>query len=338
MLNIFRQVIWRLKKLPLWIKIPVILMEFLALGILSFWLYFTRSVETVTVPDLIDREISYSKRALNKLGLNYRILRRTSTQTSEDNVLRQVPPPGSRIMETRQVELYVSSGPELVEVPDLTNKTLFESKNYLYRQDGGGESTVGPILNLGSISRVYRNKTEEGEILLQNPKPESSVLRGSQVDVLVSKGEWPRRTVIPDLVGKSVKNAKKIIERNKLEVGEIRHILKEDKPPSVILRQSPPSGRITRRDRPISLTVNLSRESEVASRRYTFLRVTPPLSVFPGQLKIELLDRQGSRVVFNEKVNPGKKVEFMISIKGNAKLTQYWNGEIYRFQRLEYER
>jgi serine/threonine-protein kinase len=326
------------KGLPAGIKLPLIFMEVVLLVGLFSWLYFTRSVETVETPDVAGRPIEQARDILTKYGLNLRVIERNSTRTDEGVVIRQIPRAGTLIKENRRVELYVSIGPELVEVPDLTGETLFSARNQLQRMQGEGDGSSGPLLNLGSISRVYHNATKKDRIILQDPPPGRTVIRGTQVNLLVSRGAWPRRTVVPDVSGEKMPETKSILRKNHLEVGNVRYTLNEQKPPSVVLDQNPSSGRLVRRDRPISLTVNLSREARVADRRYTMVRVTPPLSMEPGDLRVELIDRRGERVVFNEAVDPGEQVQFMVSIRGGAKLIIYWNDEIYRFRRLEYER
>jgi len=140
------------------------------------------------------------------------------------------------------------------------------------------------------------------------------------------------------VVGEKLPRTKSILREDHLEVGNVRYTLDEENPPSVVLEQNPPSGRLVRRERPISLTVNLSSEARVADRRYTRVRITPPISMEKGNLRVELIDRRGKRVVFDETVDPGKKVQFMVSVRGSAKLIIHWNEEIYRFRRLEYER
>lgn len=338
MVNPVRRFARRLQRLPLWIKLPVIIMQVGALIILVGWLYLTRSIETVTIPNLNDQSLEVVRKKLYERNLNYRIIRRNSTQTPENHVIRQVPPSGKRIKETRQIEVYVSEGPELVEVPDLTGKSLFEARNRLYKTTAGKESNVGRILNLGNISRVFHSSTSQEKIFLQDPQPGRTVIRGTQVDLLVSKGPWPKRTIVPNLKGSEVAEAKNRLRKDSLKVGEIRYVLEQEKPRSVILRQSPASGQIVRRDRPVSLTVNLSEQAKVDPKKFTFVRVTPPLSADKGRLKVTLIDRRGSRVVYQDEVSPGKQVEFMVSIRGSAKLIIYWNGEIYQFRRLEYER
>jgi serine/threonine-protein kinase len=338
MVWIFHRVARWLESFPSWLKLPIVLMQVIALTVLCTWLYVTHSTETLVVPDVAGMDVRKAREVLAERGLPFSIVERNSTRTEEDRVIRQVPPPGNRIMETRAVELYVSQGPELVSVPDITGQTLFAARNALYRRSGGQGEVVGTLLNLGNIARVYHPTVQEERIILQDPQAGLQVIRGRQVDVLVSKGPWPKRTVIPELRGKKIPEARDLLRKNHLNVGDIRYILQQDQPPSVVLRQSPPSGRIVRRERPVTLTVNLSADAEVAPVRYTFVRVTPPLSVTEGNLRVKLLDRRGSRTVYNQTVKPGQDVRFLVSIRGDARLVIYWNGEIYRFRRLEYKR
>ncbi len=338
MFRLVRRVARLLERVPFWLKLPLVVMEVTVLGVMLTWLYVTRSVETLTVPDVAGMRLKQARQVFASKGLSYTVVKRNSTRTEENRIIRQAPRPGNRIKETRSVEIYVSSGPELVKVPDITGQTPLEARNNLYRRSGRGKGAVGTLLNLGNVARVYHPEVETGKIILQDPRQGRQVIRGRQVDVLVSKGPWPRRTVIPELKGKKVHQARQILRENHLNLGDTRYILEKDQPPSVVLRQSPPPGRIVRRGRPVSLTVNLSAWAEVPPVRYTFVRVTPPLSLTEGRLRVNLVDRAGSRVVYNELVDPGKEIKFLVSIRGDAQLIIYWEGEIYQFRRLEYQR
>lgn len=325
-----------LSRLPLWLLVPFLIMEGIVVCLIFAWLYLTRSVETVTVPNLVDQPIERVEPTLRERELAYRIHWEQSLKTPRGKILRQIPPPGAQMKENRTLELYVSEGPEYVLVPDIRGKTLLQARNELRRKSSGEEGKAGTVLTLGNMARVFSSRQPEEHIILQQPVPGTRVVRGSQVDVLVSKGSWPRRTVVPALHGQKLSRARESLKKNHLEVGNVHYILQEDSPPSVVLGQSPPAHRIVPRGQSVSLRLNLSEpERQSSPVRYTVIRISPPLSMTEGRLRVKVTDYRGTRVVYDETVAPGREVSFVTSVKGTAEVIIYWNEELYRIRTLE---
>lgn len=320
---------------PRWVIVPLSLTVCSTAVLFVVWVYITRSVGTVRVPSLTGKPLGEARRVVNRHGLDHEVIRTASMKTPKGEVIRQVPPTGARMKEHRPVKLFVSKGPEFVTVPDLRGRTPENARTELYRGAEGRDEQVGPLLTLGSMARVYSERQPEGEIVLQQPHPGRRVIRGSQVQLLVSKGPWPRRTVIPDLVGKSLEQARRELSQSHLSLDDVEYRRDRDRPSSVVLDQSPPSGRIVPRDRTVSLTVNLERSEATRVLRHTTVRITPPLSVVPGRMRVTRQDQRGTAEVFSDTVMPGRTVEFLTSVKGSAELTIYWNDRILGFRQLE---
>lgn len=335
-MNWIREGTRQLARLPRWVSVPLLIVEGVVLGLLFLWLFLTRSVGTVEVPGVRGRMLDEVKPLLRERQLRYRVNWESSLQTPEGEILRQIPRAGSRIKENRALELYVSKGPEYVVVPDVTGKTLLAARNYLRRKTSGEDGKAGSLLTLGNIARVYLPNRPQGEIHLQNPSAGERVIRGSRIDVLVSKGSWPRRTVVPDLSGLKLDRARNVLQKNHLEAGNVNYVLREDSPPSVVLQQTPPPRRLVPRGKTVSLRVNLSSQNRKQNPlRYTIVRITPPLGLEPGHMKVRMNDYRGTRVVYDREVKPGERVQFMVSVKGAAELVIYWNDELYQFRQLE---
>lgn len=325
-----------LSHLPNWVTVPVLIIEITAILLIFGWIYFTRSVGTVEVPDLRGRDFNETKSELSSLNLRYRSEWKSSLYTPENQIMSQVPAPGTEVKENRPITLFISEGPQYVTVPDLRNNSLIEARSLLERQTTSGKSRGSGNLVIGNIARIYSDNYPADQVITQNPPPGRKVLSGSRVDVLISRGNWPRRTVVPDLLKQNIEEAEKKIRRAGLEKGTVRYVYQPDVDPDVVLDQTPPASIIIREQQPVSLTVNLSEpEEEPDYLRYTTIRINPPLSVSPGRLKAELVDRRGRSVVFEERVKPGQKVEFLTAVKGSASLIIYWNDDLYRFRRLD---
>lgn len=325
--------------LPRWVLLPLAVIEIILLFSLSFWIYFTRSVETYRVPDITGEKIKLSRDFLAKKGYKYRVEWRSSLKTPQGVILTQLPSPGAEIKENRTITLYVSEGPEYIEVPDLRGKSLTAARNYIVQEQKEAESIVGPLVSIGNIARVHSEAVPEDHVILQEPRPGKRVLRGAQLALLVSRGNWPRTTVVPAVKGRDLSEARKLLHGSELKLGDVNHTLKPDSPPSTVLAQTPPPHRVVAPGQRVALTVNLSEQRvDTGSTRYSLFRISPPRTLVPGQLEARLIDEQGERIVYNREVPPGKQVEFVAAFTGKSRLQIYWNDELFKIRELEASR
>lgn len=95
--------------------------------------------QKVAVPDLVGLDAGEARRRLRSLGLGVDVVRVTSAQPS-GTVLRQSPRAGVRVAEQDRVGLTVSSGPEAIDVPDVTG--LDEASARAELESAGFEVTV----------------------------------------------------------------------------------------------------------------------------------------------------------------------------------------------------
>jgi eukaryotic-like serine/threonine-protein kinase len=90
-------------------------------------------VPEVTVPDLVGLSLEEVERELTSLGLGYKVVRSVNNDTiPADSVISHDPPPERVVRKERVIEIVLSLGPNLAEVP------------YLDRQDRtGGTPHIG---------------------------------------------------------------------------------------------------------------------------------------------------------------------------------------------------
>ncbi len=325
-----------LKKFPSWITVPLLVVEIIVVVLMLSWVYFTRAVGTVVVPDLRGKNFEEVKNDLSSKDLNYRTEWKSSLYTPKNKILSQVPGPGTEIKENRPVTLFISKGPQYVSTPDLRGRSLIEARSLLEQETSAGENPTVSSLVIGNIARVYSDRQPSEHIITQSPPPGRKVLSGSRIDVLISKGGWPKRTVVPMLGGKKLEKAEKLLSEAGLKKGSVRYVYRQKVKPNVVLEQTPPPSVLVRENQPVSLTVNLNESKKKPDFvRYTTIRINPPLEVSPGRLRVELVDRRGRDVIFENSVEPGEKVEFLTTVKGTGNLIIYWNDELYQFRQLK---
>ncbi len=96
-------------------------------------------------------------------------------------IYQQDPTAGRSIKAGKDVNVYVSDGPRLTDVPDLSQMTLVKAQGVL--RDSG--------LPAGSITYDYRDVDPKGIVTSQIPAAGSKVSRDTAINLVVSKGPNP---------------------------------------------------------------------------------------------------------------------------------------------------
>lgn len=171
----------------------------------------------VEVPKLEGKNYVDARDALIDLGFNkknIKIEKEPHDEIEEDEVTRTDPEVGSWITKESEITIYVSSGIEMIKVPDLLNKT---------KEDA--EKTLTDLGLVGSVTEEYSNK-EAGLVIRQETDYGDEVAKGSTVEYVVSKGEEPKETkkIPTDLTGDKIYNVRTKLKNMGFVVKEISQV------------------------------------------------------------------------------------------------------------------
>ncbi|MFD9290509.1 Stk1 family PASTA domain-containing Ser/Thr kinase [Streptomyces sp. NPDC060030] len=123
----------------------------------------------VDVPDVTGLSVDDATAALDEAGLKAEVLTgRVNSAEAEGEIARQAPGSGAEAAEGDTVELTVSKGPRMLQVPDVTGKDVDEARSAL--EDAGFEVKVDrPFLSfsdtVGSQSVEGGEKAAEGSTI-----------------------------------------------------------------------------------------------------------------------------------------------------------------------------
>lgn len=138
---------------------------------------------------------------------------------------------------------------EEVEVPDLRGKQVDEAIDLL-SQNG---------LFMKRLTQFHPT-VPEGKVIAQDPPPKTMIKRNKKVKVYVSLGT--QRTLIPDLIGKTLRAVGIEMAERGLNIGIISQTAMEGEP-GVIIAQEPPHDSEVDRGTPVNLLVSSgSKEDE----------------------------------------------------------------------------
>lgn len=174
---------------------------------------------TVTVPQVVGLTEEEAEKILTEKGLKPVVGSREKSDKPEGIIISSMPAENTSVKSGSEVKLYISSGISEATVPDVT----------------------GTDLNMG-ISMIENNGFQVGEkiyefsttvpencIISQNPEGNSSLEKGSKIDLVISKGQEIVYANVPDLFNLSLKDAENLLISNNLRLGKKTPIETSDK-------------------------------------------------------------------------------------------------------------
>lgn len=193
--------------------------------------WYVSSPET-SVPEVIGLQISEAIDILENNGFDV-VISDTSygLQVPVGAIFLQKPDAGSVVKEGRTVYLFVSGGVKTIAVPLLKGKSILDAKFALER--------LG--LKLGRVERIPSSQPED--MIFDQQYADGTMLKqGEFVGVTVSAGRGGGSIFVPDLIGKSLTEARKILADSALTIGKINYQPSSTLLPNTILDQYPSSG------------------------------------------------------------------------------------------------
>lgn len=203
----------------------------------------------VTVPDIRGLTEAGARDMLAESNLRYEFrMDAYSIEYPESTVAEQDPLPGNIVKRGRKVWVTLSRGGEFEDVPYCLGKTFRAARIILERAG----------LEVGAVSRVASARSYPEEVIGTEPLPGVPIVRGSRVNLLVSKGAAPTRVLLPDLRRKSSVSVKLSLERLGLYVTQSS--LDEDFNPlrAYVVLHRPPRGAVVSKGDTVTLFVSSS--------------------------------------------------------------------------------
>jgi beta-lactam-binding protein with PASTA domain len=148
---------------------------------------------TVRVPTVRGLPQAVAIETLKKRDLTATVDRRSSESIEKGIAIRTVPAAGEEVERGERVQLFVSSGPEQVEVPDVTGLSRDSAEDLL--AEAGLESGV----------EERESEEPEDDVISQDPAAGTEVDRGATVTITVSTGI--EKVSVPNVVGLSRRDA-----------------------------------------------------------------------------------------------------------------------------------
>ncbi|GGC01343.1 protein kinase [Cellulomonas carbonis] len=190
-----------------------------------------REPETASVPTVVGLDEAAARAALEAEDLVPRFLTEPSQDVDEGLVTRTDPGAGETVDVGAEVDVYVSSGADAVEVPPLEGLTQEQARRVL--GDLGFENIATDTTDHPSIS--------EGNVVESSPAAGQSVTPDTEITLVLSTGQ----VELPDLTGQEEAAARQAL----VDLGLTPVISREesDAAPGTVIRQSRTPGPVPQR-------------------------------------------------------------------------------------------
>jgi beta-lactam-binding protein with PASTA domain/tRNA A-37 threonylcarbamoyl transferase component Bud32 len=161
--------------------------------------YVSSGAEEFPVPPLIGQTLEEAERLIEEAGLTVgTVTEQADADFAEGIVIEQSPGAGVRVGADAPVNLVVSTGPETVIVPDLTNQSQFDAIAQL--------QALGLLF---TVNEEYSNTVEEDLVIRTDPVADTEVQLGDTVLLVISLGPAP--VEVPNLLGMTPEQAEAVL-------------------------------------------------------------------------------------------------------------------------------
>ncbi len=145
----------------------------------------------VATPNLLDHSYENAQAVLRGKKLEVVVADHAYSVEPIDNVVRQSPPPGTPVKVGQRVQVVLSLGPQMADVPALVDESLPAARLALLNSG----------LQLGEVSYLYASGQPAGLVLQQDPLPGKAALASPGVSLLVSLGPRSPAYIMPNWTG-----------------------------------------------------------------------------------------------------------------------------------------
>ena len=219
-----------------------------SVGLASFCvaLRSDRRSDVLVVPDWAGKSREAAIAEAAELGLVFEVAElRHDPAVTADRIVQQEPAAGTQVRHGRTIRVVVSLGGETLTVPAVSGQPARQAELALRRSG----------LTPGWDARIHDAAVPAGQVIDQSPSGGTLSVSGDRVHRLISEGARTPRWVMPDLAGRTLRDAQEWITLCGFRSGAVRRVPAEGKHSGTIVGQLPLSGYpIARRD-VVELTV-----------------------------------------------------------------------------------
>lgn len=252
-----------------WKKILILFVVIVVIGLVFNGVvmpWYVRHDTLVKVPPVSGLSFEEAKKKLDEAGLEgLQGDIRYDPNKPIGTVLDQNPPADQIVKDGRRIYLIVSGGEQLYDVPNLVGRTVREARFMLSQRN----------IELTEVEMRQSAQYPAGLVLSQIESPGSKVKKGTKIGVVVSTGMETGDLKVPDLTGKNIEEAKKLIMQSKLAIGKITYQPSTNVPVNAVIDQYPKANSMAKENQKIDIFVNREVKKKIITGDEENMNVLP---------------------------------------------------------------
>ncbi|NDL66886.1 Stk1 family PASTA domain-containing Ser/Thr kinase [Anaerotalea alkaliphila] len=261
----------------------------------------------ITVPAVEGLELEEAKSLLQAQGLPYLV---TSTEYSgtvpSNSVISQLPKGLTVLEEPVQVQLVLSKGQQMIQVPDVQRVNYQDARQQL--EDLGLRT---------SLQNIHHDTVPVGIVIEQYPGPGRSIPFQTEVVLKVSQGREVKKIKVPDVQGMKEADAVSALNGSGLKVGNVSHAFHDTVEEGRVIGMSTSAGREVEEGFEIDLTISRGKEVKVLSIPITINDIFDGEQT-QGTVKV-VLEADGQETILLNRVVLAEEFPLRIEARGTGK-------------------
>ncbi len=207
--------------------------------------FISTGSEEFSVPPVVGQNIDDAEQLIKAAGLEVgQVVTRPDADFEIDVVIEQSPAAGVEVGAGTPINLVVSSGPEVITLPDLAGMSERDA--------------IAHLTDLGlkfSVNEEFSDEVAFGDVIRTDPEAGAEVLSGDTILLIVSKGAEP--VEVPSLIGLTEGEAQLVLD----DLGLILNVSNSTQPvgdpaqDGTIVDQIPSEGNIVSAGDIVTVTI-----------------------------------------------------------------------------------
>ena len=197
------------------------------------------------IPNVVNLNEKDAVNYLKKAGLNVKVINSKTEKVPLDTVYIQFPLPGKSVKVNRTIQIWVNNG-KGQEVPNIVGLELLEARSLLQGQN----------IQIERIDYQPSNQ-KYNTILGVYPKPGTTLEINQKISILVSSQKVVDPSVMPNLIGLDLNDAKVLLAQIGLELGGTSKASDPALPVNTIISTSPAPGQKVTKGQKVSVVINI---------------------------------------------------------------------------------
>ncbi|MBN1961753.1 MAG: S8 family serine peptidase [Deltaproteobacteria bacterium] len=220
------------------------------------------------VPDVVHQSITTAQSLILAEELSIGTINYTTSTTYDPGtVLEQDPVAGSSVPLGSKINLTIVADPNMRVVPNVVNQTQTNAEKAIEQAN----------LKIGNITFEQTDEVSPGTVLRQQPVAGEYVPLDATVNLWVATD--PNLPMVPNVVLKTIEEAKEIITNSVFKLGTITYESSTEYAPGTVIKQQPLAGQTVAANTSINLVVatkaNTNPQKEVVVARSDGCAATP---------------------------------------------------------------